>query len=166
MTRLCQTVLGAVLTTLWFVATHASAAETHEWAWYEVIVKRSPFGPVGGAGPETPASFAANYTLVGYVNSNDVAMTPLAIILNKQSNRTYFRAEGAMVDDVKVLQVERVGNTAKVILIKGIEKATLTFEQKPASASPVPSVAVPAQAQPPPGTPPPPRRVPFRRGSS
>ena len=86
---------------------------------YMIIIERSPFGPVGGTGPPEAAPFAARYTLVGYVNSNDVARTPLAIIFNKETNRSYFRAEGETLDDVKVLRLERVGNVAKLVLHRG-----------------------------------------------
>ncbi|HUK82138.1 MAG TPA: hypothetical protein VLZ12_05840 [Verrucomicrobiae bacterium] len=142
------------------------ARETYEFSRYQVILDRSPFGPVTATEAQGAVpGFAAQLLLVGFVYSNSVL--PQAIIEDKQGSRTYFRAEGELVNDAKVVTIDLMAR--KVVVQRGLEKATLTVEQRP--NKPMPGGA-PAQAQPPgvpagaPFTPSPGvRRIPFRRSN-
>lgn len=156
-----------ILVSLWLatVATHGAAPA--EFTRYQAIIDRSPFGAVGAMGVVAPPGFATRFAFVGVVTALDTNRT-LAMIQDKQSNRTYFRAEGESVEGIKVVRIER--RPAKLVMQQGLEQATLAYEQRPAAAATSnPAVAgQPSGAPLPigPGTPLPaaPRRIPFRRG--
>ncbi len=150
-------------------ASAARATESYGSDRYQIILDRAPFGPVSATeGPGAAPNFAAQLQLVALVESNSVL--PQAVILDKQANRTYFRAEGELIDDVKVVSIDLTAR--KVAIQKGLEKATLTFEQRSNTALPG---GVGAQVPQPPGAPGQPtaaappapgaRRIPFRRGN-
>lgn len=144
----------------------ARAKETYEFSRYQVILDRGPFGPVTAteAAGATPG-FASQLQLVGFVYSNSVL--PQVIIQDKQANnRWYFRAEGELVNEATVVSIDIAAR--KVVLQKGLEKATLAVEERPNTPAPTPA----AQVQPPgapPGaqfpTAPGARRIPFRRSN-
>jgi hypothetical protein len=157
----------ATLSAVAFVsASVARAAESYKYDRYQVILERAPFGPVSATETGASPPFATQLQLVALVESNSVL--PQAGILDKQANRTYYRAEGESIDDVKVVSIDLTAR--KVVTQKGLEKATLTFEQRPntplpggAAPAAVPRPVVPGQPRPiaPPGV----RRIPFRRGN-
>jgi hypothetical protein len=146
-------------------ASVAGAAESYKYDRYQVILLRAPFGPVSATETGASPPFASQLQLVGFVYSNSVL--PQAIIQDKQANRTYFKAEGEVIDDVKLVSIDLTAR--KVVTQKGLEKATLTVEQRP--NTPLPSGGAPAVArpvvpgQPRPIAPPGVRRIPFRRGN-
>lgn len=153
------------LALLLFAAVPAWAAETSEFARYQPIIDRSPFGTVGAVGPAAPPGFAARFAFVGIVTTLDTNGA-LAMIQDKQSNRTYFKAEGETIETVKVLRIGQ--KPAKLVLQQGLEQATLAYEA-PVAAPAVPGAAVQPGGAPPPNMPPmpmpaAPRRIPFRRG--
>jgi hypothetical protein len=160
-------VLAALCAGAFVSASIARAAESYKYDRYQVILERAPFGPVSATeGPGAAPNFATQLQLVALVESNSVL--PQAGILDKQANRTYYRAEGESIDDVKVVSIDLTAR--KVVTQKGLEKATLTFEQRPntplpggAAPAAVPRPVVPGQPRPiaPPGV----RRIPFRRGN-
>jgi hypothetical protein len=163
--------LPGVLVAATLIAAGASLAEeTHDFARYEIIIKRSPFGPVPGTQSASSAqpSFATRFVLVGLVQSNGEDGVVQIIIEDKQAHRTYFRAEGEAMDDVTVLHIE-VQPPQSVVLQRVLETATLTFsEQASATASAPKSGPQPGPALPPvPGAAvvPVPRRIPFQRGN-
>ena len=146
------------------------AAETpHDFTRYQVIVDRSPFGPMIGTGPDVAQPpFSARFTFVGTAKLDD-AQPLLAIILDKEGSRTYFKAEGEAIGDTTVVKIEKVDKgPVKLVLKQGLEVATLLMETKSSvgaappgpSAQPQPSVP----GQPPGPVPPGVRRIPFRRG--
>ena len=144
----------------------AGATETYEFNRYQVILDKSPFGAVSSTEAAAPASFAANFTLVALVYSNSTV--PWAIIQDKAANRSLFRAENETIDDVKVLKIDV--EARKVTLQKGLEKATLAFEQRSNTPTPAAATALPQPPGVPPGAPPPvtgaaARRIPFRRNN-
>jgi len=152
---------------LCLAAAAARAAETPDFARYQPIIERSPFGTVGPIGAAAPAGFAARFAFVGVVTTVDTNQV-LAMIQDKQTNRTYFKAVGEMIDSVKVLQIHE--RPAKLVLQQGVEQATLAYEAR--AATPPPPGAGPGGAvqqplpngQPPMPLPSVPRRIPFRRG--
>ena len=147
-----------------------------EFARYQVIIDRSPFGTVaaeGAAAGAAPASFTLKYQLVGLVNSNCPEQTLLAIVFDKEANRSYFKAEGEMLDDVKIVKIERT--PPKLTLQHGLETSSLTFAERSNQPTPgMPGVPPQPGMQIPPGFPQPGavptappgiRRIPFRRGT-
>ena len=156
----------SVLVVFLIAVSIARSTETYEFSRYQVILDRGPFGPITGGpgGPGSAPPFSARYTLVGIVNSNAALQ---AIIFDKEANRSYFRAEGESIDDVKVVRIEQT--PAKLVIQKGLETATLTFEQKPNTPGTAIGATQPPQPGILPGAPSPgaptPRRIPFRRGS-
>jgi len=163
MMRLTFTALGMVLFTGITVA-----IETTDFARYQSIIDRSPFGQVQGAAADAAPNWLANYVFCGLTQSNSGNGAVQAIISTKDNNRWYFRAEGETVDsDVTIQKIDLSPKATKVILKKGLETGTLTFPERTAVAMAAP--AAPA-APPPPGTaasavPPTIRRIPFRRGN-
>ena len=150
-----------------FVAvSEARATESYQEDRYKIILERAPFGPViATEGLGATPNFAAQLQLVGFVYSNSVL--PQAIVFDKQANRTYFKAEGELIDDVKLVNIDLMAR--KVAVQKGLEKATLTVEQKPNTpqAGGVPPQVLPQPAAPgqPMPTAPGARRIPFRRSN-
>jgi hypothetical protein len=135
---------------------------THDFARYQIIIDRSPFGAIA-SGPGPAAAFAARFNFVGLVSSNGVQSRLQAIIQDKEGNRSYFKSEGEAIEDIKVVKIEE--KPAKVVLQKGLESATLTFQEQSKVALPPPQAA-PQQPQAPPGPGVPgPRRIPFRRAN-
>ncbi len=134
--------------------------ETQDLTRYQVIIERSPFGSLPGVAPGTPQpNFAARFAFVGLVSSEDNTQV-LAIIQDRERNRTYFQAEGEMVGQlgVKVMRIDRTAG--KVVLQQGLEVATLAYEPR-GSGPAMPGVGQEPAAAP---TGPVPRRIPFRRG--
>ena len=158
--------LAASLTALAVRADETS----HDFARYQIVVDRAPFGALIGAADNAPQpSFSANYSFVGTAKLDDTQPL-LAIIQEKAGNRTFFKAEGETMGDVTVVKIEKTDKAqVKLVLKQGLEVATLSLETKtsvgaapPAAGQPQPVVPGlppgPASAQP--GV----RRIPFRRG--
>ena len=139
----------------------AGTTDTVSFARYQPIIDRSPFGQVqSGAADPTP-NWMTRFTWGGLVVSNAGIGPVQAIILDKEGNRTYFRAEGETIDPgVKVLRIEQ--QPPKLVLQNGLETGTLTFQDRPtvAAASIAPPPGAPAAASPTTI-----RRIPFRRGN-
>jgi hypothetical protein len=150
--------LGAVRTT----------DTTHDFARYQIILDRAPFGAMNSSGADAPQpSFAARFTFVGTAKlSNDQPL--LAIIADKEGNHIHFKAEGESIGPVTVVKIEKTDKgSAKLVLKQQLEVATLLLESKPAVGGPAGGFPQPAQpGQPPaPGVPQPGvRRIPFVRG--
>ena len=144
-----------------FIAGVCGATETADFARYQPLIDRSPFGQVQGTPTDAPPNWLANYVFVGLTQSNSGDGAVQAIISTKDNSHWYFRTAGEMVDPgVKVLRVDQ--QPPKLVLQNGLETGTLTFQDRPTVA--------PAPGAPPPGAPataPSPniRRIPFRRGN-
>ena len=146
------------------MATGALATEPQDFARYQIIVDRSPFGAVAAANtPDAAPSFSKRFQLTGGVTSNGAPGIVLAVISDTESNRSLYKAEGDMIDgDIKVLRIQDGLTTkAKVVLQFGLEKAELTLQNRPNTVV----VGVPGQPQPAPGVMPPRPRIPFRRSN-
>jgi hypothetical protein len=164
-----RTLLGVLVAATMIAAGVSLAEETHDFARYQVIVDRSPFGPVPGSQATATAlpSFATRFALVGIVQSNGQDGVVQAIIEDKGSHNTYFKTVGEAVDDVKVLHIE-VEKPQSIVLQRGLETATLTFAElgskTPTAAASAPQAG--SALQPGPAAPVPVgvRRIPFRRG--
>jgi hypothetical protein len=157
--------LVASLTKLAVGATDTS----HDFSRYQIIVDRLPFGAMAGTGAEVAQPpFSARFTFVGTAQL-DEKQPLLAIIQDKEGNRTHFKAEGETIGDITVVKIEKADKAqVKLVLKQGLEVATLLMETKasvgatPPAAGAQPQPFVPGQ---PPGpVPPGVRRIPFRRG--
>ena len=150
------------------------ATEVQEFARYQPILDRAPFGAVtaAGAGQEVPQPLQ-KFQLVGLVNSNGQEGPVQAIIFDKEGNRSYFLSEGETIaGSVRLTKLE-VGPPVKATLQTGLETASLIFQQRPAGpAGPV--IVQPNQPAMQPGVQPIPgqpamiqtqKRIPFRRGN-
>jgi hypothetical protein len=144
---------------------------THDFERYKIILDREPFGPMNGAAVETAApGFATHYTFVGTAQVAD-DQPLLAIIVDKEGNRVYFKGEGDSLGAASVVKIERPEKgPAKLVLKQGLETATLVLEPK-AGAVPAAGASVPAGQPVQPGQPgvpptiqPGARRIPFHRG--
>ncbi len=167
MTRVSGTI--GTLTTAAMLAARAAGAtsETQDLGPYKVIVDRAPFCASATASAAAQPNFASRYVFVGVVSTTE-DNRPLAIIQDKErNNRIYFKAEGEMMDSVKVVQIQQ--SPPKLVLQQGLEVAKLSYQARaggptqPGMTTPMPGTTVPgAPAQPPPA----PRRIPFRRGGA
>ena len=158
------------------VATVALANEPADFSRYQIIIDRSPFGAVTAAGvPDALPNFAQRFQLVGLVTANGSPGKVLAILLDRDANRSWFKTEGEWIKadsdpndtGVKVVQIQDAQTTKpKVIIQFGLERATLSFSERPAGPAVAP---VPGQPQPAPGAmparPPFAGRIPFRRSN-
>ncbi len=151
------------------VAGGAWANDLQDFARYQVIVDRSPFGPVTAAGvPEAVPGFAQRFQLVGIVTTTGFPVSAQAVLYDSEAKRSWYKAEGELIDGgIKVLRLQDPLTTkAKVVLQFGLETASLSFPER--SAVPVPA-AVPGQPPPAPGAiagrPPFAGRIPFRRSN-
>ena len=145
----------------------AATDPAHDFTKYQVILDRAPFGAMT-AGVDTPApGFSTRYTFVG--TFQEAIDRPLmAIIVDKEGNRVYFKGEGDTMGQVSVVKIERPDKgPSKLILKQGLETATLMLEPK-AGSTPMPGAPAPAgqpgQPQPPVPVQPGIRRIPFHRG--
>jgi hypothetical protein len=143
-----------------------SAVEQGGFARYQIIIDRAPFGvTAGGPVAEAQPGFSTRYTFVGLVKTESSG-TLLAIIYDKDKNRSYFLAEGETIpnENVKLVRIERSTPSNKIVLQQGLESATLSYQPAgtaPTAASPSPGAPPPAQQ---PGQVPGRRRIPFMRG--
>jgi len=143
---------------------------THDFARYQVILDKAPFGAMAGTAVDAPQpSFSTRYSWIGTAKEDDQPL--MAIILDKEGagNHVHFVAEGDKMGSVTVVKIEKVeGTPGKLQLKQDLEVATLTMEAKPGSAAapppgapqgiPIGQPPVPGAAQP--GA----RRIPFARG--
>jgi hypothetical protein len=157
---LCSVACIAVAATAG-TARAADPGDPHDFSRYQVILERSPFGPLAGTGVEPPPpGFATRFAFVGLASENPDA--PLqAVVFDKEKNRTHFVAEADAFEGVTVVRIEK--SPPKLTLKHGLELATLNLEDRPAVGAPPPGFA-PGQPAPP-ATTPGVRRIPFRRGS-
>jgi hypothetical protein len=166
MIRLTFNVLGMV-----FIAGITVATETTDFARYQSIIDRPPFGQVQSTPTDAPPNWLANYVFCGVVSNSGNAKVQ-AIITTKDNNRSVFRAEGETVDsDVTIQKIDLSQKSTKLVLKKGLETGTLAFPERTAVAMAAPGAPLPpGVANPPPGAggaavPPTIRRIPFRRGN-
>lgn len=149
----------------------ALANEAPSFERYQVIIDRSPFGGLPGTPtPGVQPNFADNLVFVGvFQDENRV----LAVIQPKGAPRAEYKAEGETVGDVTVVKIEVAGESSKLYVQRGLEKATLTYPPRGApgslGAAPATVVSVPLQpgastATGRPAMPTIPRRRPFVRG--
>jgi len=142
-----------------FVASVAGAIETKDFSRYQAIIKRSPFG--GQDLPDRPR-WSEAWQFVGVFVSNSGTGPVQAILLNKETNRWFSRAEGEVVDsDVTLTKIDTTMRPPTVVLKNGIETVSLSFPEHRALASA--SGTAGANANPVAGSEP--RRIPFRRGN-
>jgi hypothetical protein len=166
-----NTAIVCALAVSLFGLTVLGAETPHDFSRYQVIVDRSPFGPMSGVGPEVAQPpFSARYTFVGTAKL-DETQPLMAIILDKEGSRTYFKSEGETIGDATVFKIDKEDKgPVKLVLKQGLEVATLVMETKASvgAAPPAPSAQpqpfIPGQSAAP--VPPQPgvRRIPFRRG--
>jgi hypothetical protein len=159
-----RTILGVLVATTLLSSGAVLAEDTHDFKRYKIIIDRSPFGPIAGSPAATAAqpSFATRYALVGMVDSNLSEGPVQAIIEDKGGHRTYFKAEGEMIDDVKVMRID-ADPPQKILLQRGLETGTLTYPERGGAGAPPPAVT--PQPGPGPMAAPVPRRIPFQRGN-
>lgn len=141
---------------------------------YQVIIDKSPFGSVTPTGTGATPSAMSRFAFVGLVETGNGQLQ--AIIQDKQTRQCYFKAEGEMIDDVKVQKIEDALPARRLVLRRGLETGTLSYEPRRAGgpaamATPgtgaigMPVVPDGATAPLPDAATPPttPRRIPFRR---
>jgi hypothetical protein len=142
---------------------------THDFARYQVILDRAPFGQMVIGGPESQQpGFSTRFTFVGTAQVGPDQ--PLqAIIMDKEGNHVHFKSEGDTIGAISIVKIEKTDRgTTKLVMRQGLEDATFVLEPKAGGGGPSPgSPATGGQ----PGQPPTPqpmqpglRRIPFRRG--
>jgi hypothetical protein len=160
--------LGLLIVAGWLLL-NSVWAEGQNLGPYQVIIDKAPFGAVAASGPGVTPSAMSRYGFVGLVQSGNGQLQ--AIIQDKQTKQCYFKAEGEMLEDVKVQKIEEALPGRRLVLRRGVETGTLNYEQPRAavpatpgvpSSGPVIGLSVPT----PTGTTLStnmPRRIPFRR---
>ena len=146
---------------LYLTGQFVSGEESHDFARYQIIIEKSPFGAVTGAPDALQPNFSQKFSFVGLARTAEDKPL-LAFIHNKERNLMNLKAEGESFDGVTVDRIEKT--PPKLVLKQGLEVATLTLEERP-SAAVQPAAQLPGQptqpiVRPAPG----PRRIPFRRG--
>lgn len=158
----------ALLITLTCVLWTGARAETaQDFSRYQIIIDRSPFGAVKTAAVDSAANTPTfqRYQLVAIVVSNGGLGPVQAGIFDRESNRSYYLAAGESIDTgLKVIKIDE-RPPVKVELMAGLERAQLTFQDRPSTpAAPVAGGIRPpfTPGNPSPNPPPPPRggRVP------
>ncbi len=142
---------------------------THDFARYQIILDRAPFGQMVMGGPDSQQPpFSTRFTFVG-VAQLDPDRPVMAIIMDKEGNHVHFKAEGDTIGTISIVSIEKTDKgTTKLVMKQGLEVATFVLEPKTPGGTPPPgSPAAGGQ----PGQPPTPqpmqpglRRIPFRRG--
>jgi hypothetical protein len=150
--------------------TVAGATEgTHDFARYQIILDRVPFGQVVVGGPDSQQPpFATRFTFVGTAQLGP-DQPLLAIIMDKEGNHVHFKAEGDTIGSISIVTIEKTDRgTTQLVIKQGLEVATLVLEPKAAGGGPPPGSPAAGGR---PGQPPTPqpiqpglRRIPFRRG--
>jgi hypothetical protein len=156
-------------------STYAGATDgTRDFARYQIILDRAPFGAMAGAAVDAPQpSFSARFTFIGTAKEGDKPL--MAIVMDKEGPRVRFVSAGDKIGPVTVVKVEQVDKApAKLVLKQDLEVATLLMDSKgggspslpPAAGVPFPQMVQPGQPPipmvPQPGA----RRIPFARGTS
>jgi hypothetical protein len=116
---------------------------------YQAIVQRNPFSPTAATGPiePPPQVWANDFTVVGMATS-PLTGELMAVIEEKTSKQVFYCGPGdAVRNDILIDRLEQAGDKVQVHLKKGAQVATLQFESKIASDTPV------KPGPPPPGTP-------------
>ncbi|MCG3149246.1 MAG: hypothetical protein PCFJNLEI_02706 [Verrucomicrobiae bacterium] len=150
---------------LWLLC--AGLVHAEDFSRYQIVIDRSPFGPVSAANTVDVPQPLKRFQFVALVMSNGQAGVLQAIIHDQEANRSYFRAQGETLDGG--VRVERIDlDPPKLVLKLGLETANLVFQDRP--SGPAVAVVNPAQpAQPAqagrPNQPNVIRRIPFRRGN-
>ncbi|MGA2138569.1 MAG: hypothetical protein ABSH14_06880 [Verrucomicrobiia bacterium] len=146
---------------------------TRDFARYQVILDRAPFGAMAGTAVEAQQpSFSTRFTFIGTAKEGDKPL--IAIVMDKEGNRVHFVAAGDKIGPVTVVKIEKVDKApAKLVLKQDLEVATLLMDSKAAGVGAPPAVEVPPPQLVQPGQPPIPgvaqpgvRRIPFVRGIS
>ena len=148
---------------LGLAAIERTTTNQQDFSRYQPIIDRKPFGQVQNAPTEVAPNWLSRFSMVALVMSNSGSGPLQAIIMDKEGNRTYFRAEGETIDPgIKVVRIEP--KPPKLVLQNGLDSGTLTFQDRPAAAA---APAAPAPGAPPGTAPAAPtiRRIPFRRGN-
>ncbi len=119
-----------------------AADELHDFARYQIIIDRLPFGAMSGSADTAPQPpFSARFTYVGTEKEDEKPLT--AIIFDKDGNQTHFMTEGEMIGDITVVKIEQADKApAKLTLKQGLEVATLFMETKTTvgAAPPAPNI--------------------------
>ena len=172
-TRTMRTCTAACARGMSLCGTFARATDgTRDFARYQVILDRAPFGAMAGAAVDVQQpSFSTRFTFIGTAKEGDKPL--MAIVMDKEGNRVRFVAAGDKIGAVTVVKIEKVDKApAKLVLKQDLEVATLLMDSKAAGsgASPAMEVSPPQPMQP--GQPPMPgaaqpgaRRIPFARGA-
>jgi hypothetical protein len=149
-------------------ATLSFASESPDFARYQPLIDRPPFGQVQGSGAtELAPNWVANFVFSGLTQSNRGEGAVQAIISTKDNTKWYFRTEGeTLADNIVVLKIDLSQKQPKLVLKNGLETGTLTFPERstvaPAAPTAPPAMGVPQQ---PSAVPPTIRRIPFRRAN-
>lgn len=154
----CRTLAACVL----FAGATVWAVEHPDFSRYQVILDRAPFGATtGGADAQVQPNFATRFAFVGLVKTQGSGPL-MAMVQDKEANRTHFLVEGAMITNagVQVVRIER--DPSKVVLQQGLETATLAYTPggggSPTTMAPQPSgPTAPTMGR---------RRIPFMRGGN
>ena len=152
-----------------WIAGAAAAADTPDLSRYQVIMDHTPFGNVtGGNLAESGPGWSSDLVFLGRVTLTNQQVQ--AVILKKSTNHSVYKAEGETFDDIKVLRIESGPRVPRVVLQRGLEKATLDFQPAgpPTAVGAAPPPGPPGAPGQPPGMPPMPptaRRLTFRRGA-
>ena len=96
---------------------------------YQAIIDRSPFGATAGVeqGSLSPKSLA-RFQFVGLVTDIMGSGQLQAVILDTDTSRTFFKAQGEEFDGVKVVRIEQ--SPPKLVLQAGLETGTLMFRER------------------------------------
>jgi hypothetical protein len=125
---------GALLLLAVLLADGRGWAATMEFSHYQIIIDRMPFGGMQGGAAGAVPGFAARFVFVGLVSADFTGSRLQAVLLDKSgTNRAYFKGEGEMIDDVKVAHIEAALPNRNVLLQRGLETATLTYEPRGSS---------------------------------
>ena len=146
---------------------------TRDFARYQVIVDRAPFGAMGTTSADVPQpSFSTRFTFIGTAKEGDKPL--MAIVMDKEGKNVHFVAAGDKIGAVTVVKIEKLDRApVKLVLRQDLEIATLLMDSKTAGSGAPPAMDAPPPQLMQPGQPPIPgapqpgaRRFPFARGIS
>ena len=141
------------------------ALDKPDFARYQPIIERAPFGRTdANVVSATASNFLARFAFVGVIGPVGQLQ---AVIFDKQTNQSHFKAPGETVEDITIFGIEDNPPKRRLLLRRGLETGALIFGEGSPTAALPPPVVVPPQPPPPAQQPQPPavarRRNPYIR---
>ena len=124
------------------------AADKPDFAPYQDIINRAPFGRTdSNIISATTSNFLSRFAFVGVFGPTGQLQ---AVIFDKQTNQSHFKAAGETIEDITIVGIEDNPPKRRLLLRRGLETGALTFGEGGPAGKSMPATV--ASGQPPPLT--------------